>query len=561
MLDKPDLSIYAESANLATVATSGDYDDLIDKPDLSIYAQSANLATVATSGDYDDLIDKPDLSIYAESANLATVATTGDYDDLLNKPTIPVTDVEVNGVSVLSGTVAEVSVPTNYVTTDTTQTITGAKTFTNADGSSEPLTVSYHENDTHGIKLIDLDSDNFTTTIDTISIRRGDKSLLFPNKTGILAVTSDIPTAGNDIVINNNVISTIYGGVPGTSSSYTTDEFTNIALTYAATNFMESNDSTFVNAIYAFDKTFLANLPSGAFPVPLTISYAFSLVDLNDNVRKVVESRTSVDGYSDNSQDYLNFTSGYFFRTFFYRTASSTVRVGFYNPGTGVNMSCNDLITYLNSRDSANYDLSSMQLDYFIAGANATIPGTPINDEYINYPITDVTVNGKSALNGKIANLSYPEKFLGSDDISVTYHYYGNDKRDSKYVSIYGGTCTPNSTFTYIIDNTSSDPNIVTNSVQCPRRTSRYYNIDNTTDTAKINTLLEPFKDAPIGTRAKIVANIVDNNGNTLLSSSSGTYGFILAKIDATSYEILTEDKTTNNSAVSQLYYRTAGNC
>lgn len=33
--------------------------------------------------------NKPDLSIYAQSANLATVATTGDYDDLLNKPTIP----------------------------------------------------------------------------------------------------------------------------------------------------------------------------------------------------------------------------------------------------------------------------------------------------------------------------------------------------------------------------------------------------------------------------------------------------------------------------------------
>jgi hypothetical protein len=33
--------------------------------------------------------NKPDLSIYAQSANLATVATTGDYDDLLNKPSIP----------------------------------------------------------------------------------------------------------------------------------------------------------------------------------------------------------------------------------------------------------------------------------------------------------------------------------------------------------------------------------------------------------------------------------------------------------------------------------------
>ena len=38
---------------LATVATSGSYDDLTDKP---------VLATVATSGSYDDLTDKPDMT-------------------------------------------------------------------------------------------------------------------------------------------------------------------------------------------------------------------------------------------------------------------------------------------------------------------------------------------------------------------------------------------------------------------------------------------------------------------------------------------------------------------
>ena len=43
------------------------------------------------SGSYTDLTDKPDLSIYAQSANLATVATSGSYNDLTNKPTIPTT--------------------------------------------------------------------------------------------------------------------------------------------------------------------------------------------------------------------------------------------------------------------------------------------------------------------------------------------------------------------------------------------------------------------------------------------------------------------------------------
>ena len=57
-----------------------------DIPDVTVYAKIADLAAVAFSGDYDDLIDKPDLSVFARSADLATVATTGSYTDLLNIP-------------------------------------------------------------------------------------------------------------------------------------------------------------------------------------------------------------------------------------------------------------------------------------------------------------------------------------------------------------------------------------------------------------------------------------------------------------------------------------------
>jgi hypothetical protein len=96
--------------SLATVATTGDYDDLINTP---------NLALVATTGDYNDLLNLPtiystiagltDTNITSPASNnylgwngtawidrqisysevfgtpvLATVATTGDYDDLNN---------------------------------------------------------------------------------------------------------------------------------------------------------------------------------------------------------------------------------------------------------------------------------------------------------------------------------------------------------------------------------------------------------------------------------------------------------------------------------------------
>ena len=132
---------------LATVATSGDYDDLTDKPSIptktsdltndsnfvsdanyvhtdnnfttsektklagiesgaeanvqanwnetdntsDAYIQNKpNLATVATSGAYSDLSGTP---------SLATVATSGSYNDLSNKPTIPTVEANPSGTA------------------------------------------------------------------------------------------------------------------------------------------------------------------------------------------------------------------------------------------------------------------------------------------------------------------------------------------------------------------------------------------------------------------------------------------------------------------------------
>lgn len=60
-------------SSLATVATSGSYNDLSNRP---------TFATVATSGSYNDLTNRP---------SFATVATSGSYNDLSNKPYIPLT--------------------------------------------------------------------------------------------------------------------------------------------------------------------------------------------------------------------------------------------------------------------------------------------------------------------------------------------------------------------------------------------------------------------------------------------------------------------------------------
>lgn len=62
---------------MATVATTGDYDDLINKPTLF-------------SGSYNDLTNKPTLfsGDYTDLSNKPTLFS-GDYMDLTNKPTIP----------------------------------------------------------------------------------------------------------------------------------------------------------------------------------------------------------------------------------------------------------------------------------------------------------------------------------------------------------------------------------------------------------------------------------------------------------------------------------------
>ena len=184
-----DIALKANSADLATVATTGSYTDLTDKPDLSVY----ELKSEAFSGDYDDLTNKPDLSIYAESADLATVATTGDYEDLTNKPTIPDTS--------------------KFVTTDTAQTITGIKTFdtdiylrrqsfikSNIKSSEDTtwFNVFYTNN-----RLVNLGS--YSAEFRLYSYGRP-RIFIEDNSTynGYLALTSDIPSLTNYVTTDTD---------------------------------------------------------------------------------------------------------------------------------------------------------------------------------------------------------------------------------------------------------------------------------------------------------------------------------------------------------------------
>ena len=99
------ISVLSNKVAVIPELFNGDYNSLENKPDLSVYALSSSLATVATSGSYDDLSNKPTIpaaqvnsdwnasSGVAQILNkptLATVATSGSYNDLIDKPTIPI---------------------------------------------------------------------------------------------------------------------------------------------------------------------------------------------------------------------------------------------------------------------------------------------------------------------------------------------------------------------------------------------------------------------------------------------------------------------------------------
>jgi len=116
----------------------------------STYVEADDLATVATSGSYTDLINTP---------TLATVATTGDYDDLLNKPNIPTVNdatltIQKNGVDVATFTANSATASTANITVPTdTNDLTNGAGFITSSALSNYYTKSetYNQTEINGL--------------------------------------------------------------------------------------------------------------------------------------------------------------------------------------------------------------------------------------------------------------------------------------------------------------------------------------------------------------------------------------------------------------------------
>ena len=120
---------FVVSSDLATVATTGSYNDLLNKP--TIPAAQVNSDWDAVSG-VAQILNKP---------SLATVAISGSYTDLSNKPTIPTAQVNSDWDAV-SGVAQILNKPTIPTVNDATLTIqkngTDVSTFT-ANASSNVI--------------------------------------------------------------------------------------------------------------------------------------------------------------------------------------------------------------------------------------------------------------------------------------------------------------------------------------------------------------------------------------------------------------------------------------
>ena len=121
------------SNGLATVATSGSYNDLIDKPTFSGSYNDLTDKPTLFSGSYEDLTNKP---------TLATVATSGSYNDLLNKPALVFSNI--------GGTISAVQIPDGLIgnakLANSSMTLNGT-TVNLGDTSILPWYVDYNEVD------------------------------------------------------------------------------------------------------------------------------------------------------------------------------------------------------------------------------------------------------------------------------------------------------------------------------------------------------------------------------------------------------------------------------
>ena len=393
-----------------------------------------DLSAVAFSGDYDDLTDKPDLSIYAESADLATVATTGSYNDLTNKPTIPtvdypVTDVEVNGTSVLNNKVAEITVPTKV------SDLTNDSGFITSSALSGYATEQYVQNQGYitGIDSTDVitalgytpGTSNFSGDYDDLTDKpdlsvyelkseafSGDYDDLTDKPD--LSIYAESSTLGTAAYIDEDALSIAANQVSGLATVATSGDYDDLIdkptlgalaskntvdYTTEVTNkpdlsiYAESSDLAAVATSGDYDD--LIDKPTlGTLASKNTVDYSTEVTnkpDLSIYAQSANLAAVATSGDYDDLLDKPDLS--------IYEESADLATVaesGSYNDL----INKPDLSVYAESADLATVATSGSYNDL------TNKPTIPV----VDYPVIDVTVNGSSVVNNKVAAVTIPSQ-------------------------------------------------------------------------------------------------------------------------------------------------------
>ena len=197
-----DLTNYTLTSNLATVATSGNYNDLTNKP--TIPAAQVNSDWNASSG-VAEILNKP---------TLATVATSGSYNDLSNKPTIP---TKTSDLTNDSGYITDAGV-TSF--NGQTGAVTYTAPVTSVNGSTGDVTISVP---TKTSDLINDGSDNTAQYLETDETAYRTMSIPYGECDSTSTSTDFTATVSGITELRDGICVLLKNGVVTSAANFTID--------------------------------------------------------------------------------------------------------------------------------------------------------------------------------------------------------------------------------------------------------------------------------------------------------------------------------------------------
>jgi uncharacterized protein (TIGR02145 family) len=249
-----DISGKANTIDLATVAFSGNYNDLTNKP--TIPAAQVNSDWNATSG-LAKILNKP---------NLATVATSGSYNDLTNTPTIPAAQVNSDW-NATSGVAKILNKPTILTAADVQSMINNSiAPLQQKIDSLEGVIAEYHS--PISIKTV-MDGDHNSTMV--VSTFSDEVNMSGVTSFGICWSTSPKPTTSNSHVTGVLEQTTYLEEEPVTTRQF---RCTMSSLTFGTTYYIRAYyitaEGTFYSPQRPFTPSHYAVPPTGSKSITIT---------------------------------------------------------------------------------------------------------------------------------------------------------------------------------------------------------------------------------------------------------------------------------------------------